>query len=161
MIGPIIPKLYWNRVCVWTIRDSSCVFKMLQEQRVCMKFCAETFKLLKEVYETMSSTLVYEWYGQFKKRLMLVEEKLRKRPGRPSISVNDETEEQISRCYDACEKTWDEKDRCYGNARSGYCIMTMRDHILRFVFESFLLVIIYQSSRNHPTLQLISSYSLG
>ncbi|KYN42736.1 hypothetical protein ALC56_02538 [Trachymyrmex septentrionalis] len=62
------------------------------------KTCAETFKLLKKVYETMSSIQVYEWYGRdFKKDLMLVEEE--PRPGRPSTSINDETEGQISGYY--------------------------------------------------------------
>ena len=74
----------------------------------------------------MSSTQVYEWYGRFKKGLILVEEEFRK----SSTSVNDETEGTNLRMLQCLRK--DENERRFGSAKTGYCIMTMTHTAFRF-----------------------------
>jgi len=74
----------------------------LKEQRVCIRFCfplgktaAETVTMLREAFkeEALSQARVYEWFPQFKRGDMSLEDQ--PRSGRPSTSRNDENIQKI------------------------------------------------------------------
>jgi len=76
--------------------------KVLEEQRVCVKFCCkfgkhftQTFQLLNQAYreDSMSGTQCYEWFKHLKEGRVSVDED--PRSGRPSTSTNDDHGERV------------------------------------------------------------------